>query len=214
MMRKSRMTKTTTRWVSGVMLQRRKVWSALHLCLLRSGTFAMASAPGRKKTTTKQQQPSQVTAVQPTAGAQMGAEGCEQKLVCSSQNQKSKWFDTAIAGPAQHVCQNAPSSPPPYLRGMLIGTRMGFHIFFAEGTVAIALAEGRRWIPSRRKPECVGALQSGLRYWLSRERLSYLLGAVSRIHAGLSNASSASPTWRCAGEAFKEGQERIRRLLF
>lgn len=51
MMRKSRMTKTTTRWVSGFMLQRRKVWSALHLCLLRSGTFAMASAPRKKKKT-------------------------------------------------------------------------------------------------------------------------------------------------------------------
>lgn len=83
-----------------------------------------------------------MNAVQPTAGAQMGAEGCEQKLFCSAQKQKSKWFDTAIAGTAQHVCQNAPS-PPPYLRGMLISTSVGFHIFFAEGTVAIALAEGR-----------------------------------------------------------------------
>lgn len=83
-----------------------------------------------------------MTAVQPTAGAQMGAEGCEQKLFCSSQKQKSKWFNTAIAGPAQHMYQNAPS-PPPYLRGMLISTPVGFHIFSAEGTGAIALAEGR-----------------------------------------------------------------------
>ena len=104
--------------------------------------------------------------------------------------------------------------PPPYLRGMLISTPVGFHIFFAKGTVAIALAEGKHSIPSCRKPERAGALQSRLRYWLSRERLSYLLGAVSRIHAGLSNAASASPTWRCAGEAFKEGQEWIRWLLF
>lgn len=52
-----------------------------------------------------------MTAVQPTAGAQMGAEGCEQKPFCSSQKQKSEWFDTAIAGPTQHMCQNAPSHP-------------------------------------------------------------------------------------------------------
>lgn len=84
-----------------------------------------------------------MTAGQPTAGARMGAQGCEQKAFCSSQKQKSKWFDTAIAGLAQHVCQNAPSTPP-YLRGTLISTSVGFHIFFAEGTVGIALAAGRR----------------------------------------------------------------------
>lgn len=41
MMRKSRMTNTTTRWVSGFILHRRNVWRALHWCLLWLDPFAM-----------------------------------------------------------------------------------------------------------------------------------------------------------------------------
>lgn len=91
---------------------------------------------------------------------------------------------------------NAPS-PHPYLRGTPISASPARHVF-AEGAVAITLAGGRHWIPSRREPER-GALQSGLRYGLCRERLGYLLGAVSRIHAGLGNAASASPAWGAQG---------------
>lgn len=93
------------------------------------GGLCHSFSPQRKKKKEKNhKQASLVTAVQPTAGARVGAEGWEQKLFCSSHKERSEWSDTAMAGRAQHVCR----TPPP--RALISGGRPSAHPWLATSS--------------------------------------------------------------------------------